>query len=84
MALIDQRKRMSKPALMHRLHNLPRPLPAKPTHQAPGRFQRHKMLMCVATVPACAALGRRYKSARLVVAHLLRADIGSLGKIFCT
>ncbi len=82
-ALIDQRQRIRKPALMHRLHDLVGPLRAIPSYQMPGRFERRKMLLGIATIPTWATLDCRYKSACLVVAHLLHTNMDRLGKIFC-
>jgi hypothetical protein len=67
---------------MHRLHDLLRPLPAIPTDQLPGRFERHKMLPGIATIPTWATLDHWYEPACLVVTHLLHADTDRPGKIF--
>lgn len=48
----------------------------------PGRFKRHKMLLGIATIPTWTALDDWYKTACLVVTHLLHTDMDRLGKIF--
>jgi hypothetical protein len=82
-AFVDQRQCVGKPIFMHRLHDLLRALCAKSTDQLSGSFERRQVLPRVAAISGWAALDWREKPSRLVIAHLLHADLDRIGKVFC-